>query len=371
MQLFLSEGTSMTLSFQSRSTKSITLWLFALSLALWGMIMLGGYTRLTHSGLSIVDWKPITGIIPPLTQSDWVTAFQDYQLFPEFKSVNFSMTLDEFRQIYLIEYFHRVLGRFIGVLFFVPFIYFLAKKLMPSFLKWRLGFVFLLGGAQGVMGWYMVKSGLIDKPEVSHLRLTAHLVLAVVILAVILWSIFQLTDDGNREVLESPKPRRMALLALSSIALTVVYGGFVAGLKAGLIYNTYPLMGNSFLPGEWDFFTPLYRNFLENPALVQFMHRWLGGASLVLTAVTTFLVLKHARSSRLRATAWLFSLSASLQVILGILTLLTQVPVALGTIHQGMAVALFSIGLYLFYQLKPERDFSYPVFLFHPPSFQR
>lgn len=351
--------------------KGVILWLMMLSMVLWLMIMLGGYTRLTHAGLSIVDWKPFTGIIPPMTKADWMAAFQEYQQFPEFKTVNASMTLEGFKEIYLIEYFHRALGRLIGVLLLVPFLYFWIKKSLPSFLKGRLLFVFLLGGLQGLMGWYMVQSGLIDQPEVSHLRLTAHLVLAIWILAIVLWSLFQLTEPEYKESIQSLTPRRLTSTAMISITLTIIYGGFVAGLKAGLIYNTYPLMGEHFLPEEWAFFTPLSKNFIENPVLIQFIHRWLGISTLILVIFTSFSTLKYAQSKRLRMTALLFSSTAFFQVTLGILTLLNQVPVGLGTLHQGTAVVLFAIGLYLLYQLRDGKETYSVGFPFLPQGFPR
>lgn len=323
----------------------LTLWLGGVCFLIWLMIMLGGATRLTHAGLSIVEWKPITGIIPPLDTTQWQEEFAKYQEFPEYKLINQGMSLKEFKTIYWMEYAHRLLGRLIGLFFFLPLIGFWVKGMLPPFLKKMSMAVGVLGLAQGVMGWYMVKSGLVKDPTVSHYRLTAHLLLAIAIYAMLFWSILKLSlQKGLGRSSLSGIAHGCCILVL----FTIVYGGFVAGLKAGLIYNTYPLMEGQFIPSEWNFLHPLYLNFFENPATVQWVHRTI--ALITLVAIIYASLKAHAQE------LWSFKLAAMamgfvtfLQVLLGILTILHQVPVSLGTLHQGTAVVVLSSVLYFFY----------------------
>ncbi len=323
----------------------LTLWLGSVCFLIWLMIMLGGATRLTHAGLSIVEWKPITGVIPPLNDEEWQEEFVKYQAFPEYQLINKGMSLDEFKTIFWMEYAHRLLGRLIGIFFFLPLIVFWTRGMLPAFLKKQSIVIALLGIFQGGMGWYMVKSGLIKDPTVSHYRLTVHLLVAVVIYTLLFWSILKLSLQKGLG--------RSSLVGIAHgccilVLITITYGGFVAGLKAGLIYNTYPLMEGQFIPSEWNFLKPLYLNFLENPATVQWAHRTL---ALITLGTIIFASLKAHRQG-----LWSFKLAALamgfvtfLQVILGILTILYQVPVSLGTLHQGTAVVVLSSVLYFFY----------------------
>ena len=251
------------------------------------MVVLGGATRLTESGLSIVDWRPISGIFPPLNSAEWQSLFDAYRQSPEFKRTNFWMSLDDFKTIYWLEYLHRLWGRVIGLVFLIPFLWFVVRGQVSQGFALRLGAVFLLGGLQGLMGWYMVKSGLVDQPAVSQYRLAAHLVLAFIIYGCLLWLALGCLQPatGNAAGLArgAIKFRRHAIGLVAGALLTVTAGAFVAGLDAGLAYNTFPKMDGRWIPEGVMRLDPWWINFFENTALVQFTHRALGIGLLVLT----------------------------------------------------------------------------------------
>jgi cytochrome c oxidase assembly protein subunit 15 len=300
------------------------------------MVCLGGLTRLTHSGLSIVEWKPLVGIIPPLNHQDWLVEFSKYQASPEFKLVSTDMILSEFKFIYWMEFCHRLLGRLIGLFFIIPCAL-LWRQLPVFFKKLSFGVVFL-GAIQGVMGWYMVKSGLKDLPMVSPYRLTTHLFLAFILLGCL--SVGILKAQAIKRV---PHPKEK-LIRITSIliTLTIMYGGFVAGLKAGLIYNTFPLMGGQLIPGELLSEKPFWINFLTNHATVQWMHR-------ILALLSCFHVLLfYLKDKGFYATIWLSLVI--LQLILGIATLIHQVPIILGVMHQCIGALLFSWSVVMIYK---------------------
>jgi heme a synthase len=344
------------------SNRPIIFWLFSTCFLIWLMIMLGGATRLTHSGLSIVEWKPITGIIPPLNHLQWITEFEKYKQFPEYKLINQGMDLSSFQFIYLMEYAHRLLGRLMGLWFLLPLIYFWIRNRLSSMIKIHALIALFLGLSQGVLGWYMVKSGLVKDPSVSHYRLTAHLALAIALYGLLFWTGLELmyspSTNKSKGEGELKLIKLLSLLCCGLIAITILYGGLVAGLKAGLIYNTFPLMGGQFIPSEWSFYHPLWINFTENAALVQWMHRWLALSSLGLILFTSFKVSKFSRNSIVRRIALFFCMAASCQAVLGILTLLYQVPVTLGTLHQGIAVVVLTFGLYLTYLSKTDGNLT-------------
>jgi cytochrome c oxidase assembly protein subunit 15 len=319
---------------------SVLVWLFVTVFLLWCMIMLGGATRLTHAGLSIVEWKPITGIIPPLSHDQWVAEFQNYQKYPEYKLLNQGMSLSDFQFIFWMEFSHRLLGRLLGICFFIP-LCFLFKKL-NSFEK-RVSIVLVgLGAAQGVLGWYMVKSGLVKNPFVSHYRLTAHLFMAVLIMGgLITMLVGRFFSKRSFVVPEQAKPLIMLTLILQTLAL--IYGGFVAGLKAGLMYNTFPLMEGAWIPSEWSDLSLFWLNFLENGAFVQWIHRVLALCSL---ACVWYIYLAYKTAS------W-WAYATSVQVVLGVITLLLQVPVFWGTLHQGWAIVTLCSGLIYLLMAKP------------------
>ena len=335
--------------------KSLMRWLLLCCFLIWALIMVGGATRLTHAGLSIVEWKPIQGIIPPLSEHQWSLEFEKYQQFPEYKLLNNHITKQDFKFIFWMEYTHRLLGRLVGLFFALPLLYFWVKGQLPSFIKRRSVFILGLGMAQGFMGWYMVKSGLVKDPTVSHLRLTVHLGLAFILFSTILWTAFDLTPSSS-----FPKEKnlqqlhRLGLVTMGLTSLTIVYGAFVAGLKAGLIYNTFPLMGGEWIPSEWLFYKPLYLNFLENQATVQWVHRWLGLSTFLMVFITTHKGFKAA-TPLIKKVSGRWLMVACLQVIVGILTLLHGVPVILGTLHQGTAVVVVAMGLWFIWLTKQKK----------------
>lgn len=313
----------------------ILLWYGGTFFLVFCMICLGGLTRLTQSGLSIVEWKPITGILPPLNTQAWLGEFAKYQTSPEYLTINYGMSLHDFKFIYLMEYAHRLLGRLIGLVFLIPLIAFWGK--LPRFYKKLSIKILIVGALQGIMGWYMVKSGLKDIPHVSPFRLTAHLCLALFILALLIKGIL---NTLNISSVPHPK-KKLVRIAAGFIFLTIIYGGFVAGHKAGLIYNTYPLMGREWIPGEWLDITPLWHNFLINAATVQWMHRLLALLSLI------HVILFYVKDKGFHASLWLGLIMT--QFALGILTLIYQVPVVMGVIHQGMGALLFSWTMVMIY----------------------
>jgi heme a synthase len=306
----------------------------------FAMVVVGGVTRLTRSGLSIVEWQPLVGTIPPLSQADWEALFAKYRETPEFRLVNFDIGLEGFKRIFWWEYAHRLLGRLIGAVFLLPFAWFLARRRLERTLAWKLAGVFALGALQGAMGWLMVQSGLVDDPKVSPVRLSLHLGLALAIFSAELWIALGLLAPrtGRAARLPAALPWVIFVMALS--------GGMVAGLRAGSAYQTFPLMNGHFVPPEILMLEPWWRNFLYNMATVQFVHR----ALFWLLAVLVPLAWWRQRGS-LAAQA-LFGAFA-LQAALGVATLLSGVPVALGAAHQGGAVLLLGAALWNAHARRP------------------
>ncbi len=325
--------------------RAIAVWLLICCAAIAVMVVLGGVTRLAHAGLSIVEWRPVTGVLPPLSDAEWEEAFAAYRQFPEYQKLNRGMVLAEFQSIYWLEYLHRLWGRAIGVLFLVPFLWFLVKRTISGSLAAKLAGLFLLGGAQGALGWYMVKSGLADRPDVSAYRLTAHLGLALWIYAYGLWIALRLLGAGAEH--RAPAPLRgFALALVGLVGISVLSGGFVAGLDAGFAYNTFPLMGDRIVPDELWLLDPRYRNFFENPATAQFTHRVL--AVLTLIAVLAFW-LRGTRvplPPRPRLASRCLVGAVLLQLALGIATLVLVVPLPLAAAHQAGAVLLWTAALW-------------------------
>ena len=314
------------------------------------MVVVGGITRLSLSGLSITEWKPVTGIIPPLSAADWAAEFAKYTQVPEYRVVHFAMTLDEFKSIYFWEYMHRLLGRLIGLAYAVPFIWFLVRQQLPRRLVPPLAGILLLGLGQGVLGWYMVKSGLADRVEVSQYRLVAHLALALALYAAILWVALGIVRGPVQPEMRSHASRgwrRVAEAVIFLVALTILAGGFVSGTHAGLTYNTFPLMDGRLIPAGYAELHPLYLNWFENVAAVQFDHRVLAvtTASAVLLIWVAGLRATLPKSAHVALHALL--VAAALQVMLGIWTLLLVVPIPLATAHQAGAVLLLTTAIFL------------------------
>lgn len=337
-----------------RSTRTrVALWLAACCSLLFAMIVIGGITRLTRSGLSIVEWQPIIGTLPPLNEAQWLATFEKYQLTPEYKQVNFGMSLAEFKGIFWWEYFHRLLGRLIGIVYFVPYAWFLLRKRLDRTYAWKLGGILLLGGAQGAMGWFMVKSGLVDDPRVSHFRLTAHLGLAFLIFACMLWvALDMLKPKLAPATAQVEKLGRAALGVALLVFVMVLSGGLVAGIRAGYAYNTFPLMNGHFMPPEIMLIEPWYLNFFNNMATVQFDHRLIAWALVLLVPALWVGSRKPGMPPRARTAAnWLLA-ALALQFTLGAATVLMRVPVVLGTAHQGGAVLVFAAILWFTHELR-------------------
>lgn len=306
------------------------------------MVAVGAITRLTESGLSITDWRPVTGVVPPLSQSDWEGEFAKYRTSPEFLYKNNTFTLEDFKTIYWWEWIHRFIARLIGIVYVVPLGYFLVKRKIPGAYLPGILFIGLLGGFQGFLGWYMVKSGLVDEPRVSHYRLAAHLCMALIIASALYWQILRLTSGPIRYFTPSPALRRLSWLALGALMIQIIFGAFVAGKDAGQLYNTWPKMGDAWIPASVYAASPWYLNFLENESGLQFIHRtW----AWVVYGLIVFLSVKLIRDgSYLKKTGWSLLALIHLQIVLGILTLLYAVPVTLGVLHQLTAVLLL-LGL--------------------------
>ena len=332
----------------TENDRAIRRWLQLCLLLVFAMVLLGGATRLTGSGLSMVTWHP-TGMLPPLATDEWQAEFERYQQFPEYQLVNRHMSLDDFKRIFWFEYSHRMLGRLIGLVFVLPFAWFwLRKRLTPQLVP-RLVIMLVLGGLQGLLGWYMVKSGLVENPYVSHYRLTAHLLSAILIYGFILWTIFNLANDREYRRLEDssvPGWRKGSLGLLVLVLLTIASGGFVAGLDAGLIYNTFPLMAGDLIPQGIDALSPWYLNALENRVTIQFNHRWLAMTSGLLLLAWYWRGRSRFDDPLLSRSFKLVGMMVIIQLILGISTLLLQVPVWLGVLHQAGALLLFSVMLF-------------------------
>ena len=324
--------------------RAVGLWLLACAALVVAMVVLGGFTRLTGSGLSIVEWRPVSGVLPPLGEAAWEETFRAYQASPEFRVVNAAMTLDGFKGIFWLEYLHRLLGRLVGAAFLLPFLWFAWQRQLPPGLVRRLAFVFLLGALQGLMGWLMVKSGLVDVPKVSPHRLTMHLGLALVIFALLLWTALDVLR-GLR-----PSSHRGWLAGAAVVALvfaSALSGAYVAGNHAGLVFSTFPLMEGRLVPPGLLAMEPAWRNFFENPGTVQFQHR-------LLTLATAAFALGCALRWRKAAGAagWLLLTMALVQPTLGVLTLLLHVPVPLAAAHQSGAVLLLTSAVWFTHRLR-------------------
>jgi cytochrome c oxidase assembly protein subunit 15 len=299
------------------------------------MVDLGGLTRLTGSGLSMVEWQPLT-LVPPLSAESWQRMFAAYQTSPQYRLVNEGMNLAQFKGIFWLEYIHRLWGRLIGAAFLLPFLVFLATGRIGFREAPRLLLLFVLGGLEGVLGWLMVKSGLADRPEVSHERLAAHLATGLVIYGAILWVALGYLEDGLRRtrILKVGVLRGWLTATLVLLCITIPMGALVAGLKAGMIYNTFPLMGGAVLPGEAFHLTPVWRNALDNPVLVQFDHRILAIATWIVAIVSGLTSLTLDLPARQRKIVALVPVMATLQAGLGIATLVLVVPMPLAAAHQ-------------------------------------
>lgn len=338
-----------------RGRRQVAAWLFLCCTLVVAMIVIGGITRLTHSGLSITEWQPIVGTIPPQDDAQWQETFAKYQLTPEYAQVNKGMSLDAFKRIFWWEYGHRLLGRLIGFVFFLPLMAFIARRRIPPGYAPRLTAIFVLGALQGLLGWYMVKSGLVDDPRVSQFRLTAHLGLALVIFAAMLWVGLSLWFGERRAAPGGPlrSARRWACGILALIFVMALTGGFMAGIRAGFAYNTFPLMNGYFVPPEILMLEPWWKNPFWNMATVQFDHRLLAWILAVLVPAFWWRLMRTGGlPSRGRIGGHLLLQMLAVQITLGIATLVNLVPLHLAAAHQAGAVLLFAAALNIAHALR-------------------
>ncbi len=339
----------------SRPARAIAIWLLACCALVAALVVVGGVTRLTHSGLSITEWQPIVGSLPPLSAAEWDAAFAKYQATPEYEQVNKGMALEEFKGIFWWEYVHRLLGRLVGVAFLVPFLWFLARREIPPGYGARLAGIFVLGGMQGALGWYMVQSGLVDDPRVSQFRLTAHLGLAFLIFAAMFWTALSLLMGARAPVRSEHERslRRFAFALAGLVFVMILTGGFVAGIRAGFAYNTFPLMNGHVVPPEIMLLSPWWKNFFYNMATVQFDHRAIAWVLAVLVPVLWWRVRRPpAAPERASAGANLLLALLGAQIALGILTLINVVPLPLAAAHQAGALLVFAAALNLAHALR-------------------
>jgi cytochrome c oxidase assembly protein subunit 15 len=342
---------TMNLSTETRyRDRTLATWLLVCCGLVFAMVVLGGFTRLTGSGLSMAEWRPIMGALPPLSDAEWQRVFEIYQQTPEFRHVNSHMDVHDFKGIFWLEYLHRLLGRLLGFAFLLPLVYFVARRYiawsqLPPYLL-----MFVLGGAQAVIGKIMVASGQVDAPQVSHYRLTAHLSAAFLVYALMFWQAQSLLHGAPAGSPHPWFPRTVAIAAL--IVVTVVSGGFVAGLDAGLIYNTFPKMGDYWIPPGMLALDPAWRNVFDNLTTVQFDHRVLALATFALIAILWFQARSAQLSPRARTGSNALLATVALQVLLGITTLVLAVPTLLAVAHQANALLLLTAALYLLHALR-------------------
>ncbi len=340
-----------------RSTKHLSNWLFFCSVLVFIMILIGAVTRLTESGLSIVEWKPVTGTIPPMAEGDWQVEFESYKQSPEFIKKNFWMSLDDFKKIYFWEWFHRLLGRLIGLAYALPFIYFLARKKIPREFRLKLLTLPLLVGAQGAMGWYMVKSGLVDQPSVSHYRLAAHLSLALLLYSLSLWFAlgFLRTNDEIRDRPQDRTLYKTGCCLLGLVSLTILWGAFTAGLDAGLVYNdTFPKMGENWIPAEITNARSWLFALIETHAGVQFLHRWLAMFTILGTLFYVFNAVKvHKRREKAFKALGVMII---LQLGLGLTTLFSGVALLPAVLHQAGAIIILTLLLMILHGFRQKAE---------------
>ena len=333
----------------TQTSRAVATWLLLLYLMVFAMVIVGGATRLTGSGLSMVQWHPLMGALPPLSESDWIETFQKYQASPQYKLVNHWMLLSDFKRIFLWEYAHRLLGRLIGVVFLVPWLFFLVRRSLDRPLAWRTFVAFLLGGAQGLLGWFMVKSGLVDNPEVSHYRLAAHLALALVVGQYLLWLFLDVRRPSARP---SPSQSRGMSSAptwsfIALLALQIVFGAFMAGKRAGLVAATFPDMNGEWIPSTFLIIEPWWRDLVENPMSIHFLHRLFGVVASLCAVGLAWWVHRRASTHLERSLAWFLAGLTLLQFALGALVVIWSVPLSAAIAHQACAFIILSVALTL------------------------
>ena len=336
----------------SSDKKLIRRWYWSGAVLVFLMVIIGGITRLTGSGLSMTEWEPIMGAIPPMSDAEWIDAFEQYKQYPEYQQVNRGMSLGDFKYIFFWEYFHRLIGRVLGLVFLIPFTWFLITKKFDAQQIRRSVFLLMLGAGQGLMGWFMVQSGLIDIPAVSHYRLAVHLLLAFTIFGSCIWFAMDLSDQ-KREALHSLREMKTWLgIFLFFLILQITWGAFVAGMDAGHVYNTFPKMYQYWAPPELWIIEPLMLNFVENIVTVQWLHRVIGtilGIIVIVMWVRTYML-----QMNFQVKMWSLALFTTVlaQYAIGVFTLVFHVPVWLGVLHQAMAAVLLGVLIAFYNRLK-------------------
>jgi len=335
----------MTAQVPQAHRRVLRLWLYVVAALVFALVLVGGATRLTESGLSITQWQPVMGVLPPFSETQWQAEFENYQAIPQYRELNRGMTLDAFKTIYWWEWTHRLLGRAVGVAFLLPFLWFLRRGAVGPPLRARLWAIFGLGALQGAVGWWMVASGLADRVEVSQYRLATHLILACVIYVTLLWTAQRLDERPTK--ISLPLRQRAGALALLVLVLLQIYlGALVAGLRAGYIYNTWPLIDGAFAPAAARLFfaAPLWRNFFENALTAQFDHRMMAYVLVIAAVVHVVKIARLAKDNWVAVSAITLAAAVTVQAALGILTLLMVVPIALALLHQAVAMLVLTVA---------------------------
>ena len=334
----------------TKTNPSIIIWLFSGCLLIFIMVIIGGLTRLTGSGLSMVDWNLVKGIIPPLTPYEWQETFNLYKQYPEYQIKNYTLSLSEFKTIFFWEYLHRMIGRLLGLVFIIPFVYFLITKQLNKKLIIRTSILLFLGSTQAFLGWWMVKSGLVDKPDVSHFRLAAHLTTAFITFSYTFWIILTLIFPNKKTY--NKKLYKISSYLVVLLLIQIIYGAFVAGLEAGKIYNTWPKMHDKWVAESVYAITPIWKNFTEGLAGIQFIHRTLAFIVLFLAIYFYWTAKKNKINRRDMYAVNTVSIIVFLQIIFGILALINGVPIWLGSIHQIGAFFLLASSVYCVFIFK-------------------
>ena len=318
--------------------------LFLVAALVFAMVVVGGITRLTESGLSITEWRPVTGAVPPVTQEDWLRAFELYKQTPEYREVNgpAGMGLEQFKSIYWWEFIHRLLGRLTGIVFAVPLLWFAARREIPNGYGWKMVALFVLGGLQGLLGWYMVMSGLADRTDVSHLRLSAHLGLALVIMGALIWVALDLRRLPAKGTRARARLRTAEAVMLAILAVQVILGAWVAGLNAGQVSNSWPLMNGHFFPEGVDWSHGAAWALANDPFLIHFLHRWWAWV----TVAALVILARRARSAGSRAASIAIHTAFGTQILLGIATVIEGVPLALAALHQAVGALVVAASVW-------------------------
>jgi heme a synthase len=340
---------------KSKIKNPVFIWFLILTFMTFLMILIGGLTRLTDSGLSMVDWKPILGILPPLTEKDWLNNFQAYQNSPEFQIVNHNMNMTEFKYIYWWEWFHRFFARFLGVMFMIPMIFFIVKKKISINLFKSLLILFSFGLFQAVVGWWMVKSGLNENPYVSPYRLAFHLTNAIIIISILFWLTLNSYDNFSIKLFPSSNIEILIFFNFLLLIITIISGAFMAGSSAGQSYNTYPFMNGKIFPNDYFLKDNIIRNFFENTVAINFNHRWFATLCFINIIILTIYLKLIIKIKKQNFQILLILVFVTMQFLLGIMSLLSNVKIYLASMHQVNSILLLCSLIYIYYSIKKER----------------